>query len=95
LEEINIFYINNHLLTCDLTPKSQSLWEVIFNTKKTPNIYLHGSIYAHILRNSINAFLDLNKVLQRTSYKKFKAFNKHMSKIGDLKCTNPKEDVHA
>lgn len=55
--------MNNHLLTCHLTRKSQSLWEVIFNTKKTPNISFHGSIYAHILRDSINAFLDLNNIL--------------------------------
>jgi hypothetical protein len=72
-----------------LTPKSLSPWEIILITKIIPNIFLHGSL--HILRNKGNASLDLKKRYKKPSYKNFKVFDKHMSKIMHLECTNIKK----
>jgi hypothetical protein len=68
-----------------LIPKSLSPWEIIFITKIIPNTFLHGSL--HILENKGNASLDLKK----KSYTHFKVFDKHMSKIMHLECTNLKK----
>ncbi len=71
-----------------LTPKSLSFVKVIFTIKKVSFLFFHGS--KKKLKINKNALLNLKNITWMTSYKNFKSFSKHMSKIGHLEWTNIK-----
>jgi len=71
-----------------LTPKSLSFVKVILTIKKVSFLFFHGS--KKKLKINKNAQLNLKNITGMTSYKKFKSFSKHMSKIGHLEWTNKK-----
>jgi hypothetical protein len=71
-------WMSRHLCVC--------MW--IFTIKRVPSLFFHGS--KQNLRINQNAPLDFKNITWITGYKKFKLFNKHMIKIGQLECINIK-----